>query len=124
MTNDLTTLMPGPSRPRLVDRVAANVRAECKQQDISQADVARALDRAQAAISLKWRGLREWRISELETISTVTGVPVGSFFSPNEPFTLGSSRLDGVGRLQDDYRGAYITAGEVTSRQRRSVDPG
>ena len=53
----------------LVADVAANVRAEAARRRVSQTDLARALGVNQSTISLRWRGIREWTLSDIEVVA-------------------------------------------------------
>lgn len=53
----------------LVATVAANVRAESARRGVSQSDLAQALGVNQSTISHRWRGIREWSLSEIEAVA-------------------------------------------------------
>lgn len=51
--------------------VAGNVRARAARLGVNQTDLAESLDVARSVISMKWRGVRPWKLSDLEDLSEV-----------------------------------------------------
>ncbi|WP_415111433.1 helix-turn-helix domain-containing protein [Propioniciclava sp.] len=62
----------------LAARVAANVRVEVTRKGWRQKELAAALGVTQAAVSLKWRGRREWSLSDLQDVAEALDVTVES----------------------------------------------
>jgi transcriptional regulator with XRE-family HTH domain len=64
----------------LPERIAAEVRAELGRQRMSQRRLAAKLDLSQAQVNDRLRGSVEFRLSELEQIAEILGVPLRQFF--------------------------------------------
>jgi len=64
--------------------VARNVRAEMSRRQITQAVVARHLNLSQSAVSLRLTGSQEFKISELQAVAELLGVPTASLLLPVE----------------------------------------
>jgi len=58
--------------------VARNVRAEMSRRQITQAVVARRLNLSQSAVSLRLTGSVEFKVSELQAVAALLGVPTAS----------------------------------------------
>lgn len=54
--------------------IAANVRAEAAGRGYNQSDLGRFLRQDRSTVGLKWRGIREWSLADLETLSNVFGL--------------------------------------------------
>lgn len=54
--------------------IAANVRAEAAGRGYRQVDLARFLRTDHSTVGLKWRGIREWSLADLETLANVFGL--------------------------------------------------
>lgn len=56
--------------------VAANIRAEAARRGLNQTELASLLGVAKATVSLKWRGGREWSLSDVAKVAKVLNVAV------------------------------------------------
>lgn len=75
----------------MADFVADRIRTECTRRGITRSDLARALNMDNASTGYRWRGVREWRLSELDSVAAVLQIPVidlltspHSDYDPNE----------------------------------------
>lgn len=69
-------------RPTYAQQVAANVRAEAARAGVTQQWLARQLGLAQAALSERYRGRREFTLTDLERIAAVLRVELGVLTAP------------------------------------------
>ena len=64
------------------DIVAANVRAEAARLGYNQVRLGQLLGISQGAITKRWRGVRTWKLEELDSLATVLGVSVADLVTP------------------------------------------
>ncbi len=69
----MSAIIEFPRAESFAAQVAENIRAEAGRRGVNQSDIARALGIAQAAISERWRGRREWRLNEIEAVARLLG---------------------------------------------------
>ena len=78
-----TTGIAAPPRTDLTQTVATNVRAIAAARGFSASAIGRHIGLAQGAVSLKWRGLRAWTLTDLDRIADLLQVPPSSLLVPN-----------------------------------------
>jgi transcriptional regulator with XRE-family HTH domain len=86
----MTAIMRGADSP-LVQRIAAEIRAELARQGISQEALAQRIGRDQTWVSRRTTGAIPIDVAELEAIAAVLSVPVHQLIPAPDP-TPGGSR--------------------------------
>lgn len=64
--------------------VAENIRALAGRRGVSQSDIARAIGFTPQAVSIRWRGRREWQLSDIEKVAAYFGVTPWELCQPYE----------------------------------------
>ena len=64
--------------------VNAEIRAGLARRGLKQSDVAATLDLSQASVADRLTGRREWRLSELQKVADLLGVPTAALIEASE----------------------------------------
>ncbi|EJZ86662.1 helix-turn-helix transcriptional regulator [Winkia sp. UMB3158] len=92
----MTATKIAPATHTTADAVANNIRAFCAVKRVTCSELARAIGMDRASAGFRWRGQREWRLSELDKVAKVLRVTVQELVSGYDEPRLAGSQLDGV----------------------------
>ena len=79
---DMATTFAAPTLDTYADVVADNIRVQCARRGVSRSMLARAIDMDRASCGYRWRGQREWRLSELDRVADALGLSVVDLLTP------------------------------------------
>lgn len=92
----MTTVFIAPELKTSADVVADNIRRACASRQMNRSDLARAMGMDVASAGYRWRGQREWKLSELDNVARVLGISVTDLLTRHD--------RDGLPRLDSNQQ--------------------